>query len=212
MDIVNRFTVQRPINEAWAVLTDVERIAPCMPGAQLEEIEGETHRGHVKVKVGPITAAFKGQATFVERDDAAHRAVLKAEGRDTGGKGSASALVTAHLEELSDRETACVVATTLSITGKVAQFGRGAMGDVSEKLMAQFAGNLNAMLAAEEAEPARAGARGAGGTNAIRHVDGPPSEPIRVVGAAARPIAQRLLPAFAALFVVLVLVRRGRNK
>ena len=137
--LLNEFTVHRSIDDAWAVLTDVERIAPCMPGAQLQEIEGDIYRGVVKVKLGPISTAFKGQAHFVEHDDANHRAVLKGEGRDTGGKGNADALITAQLESHRRRRTKCVVETDLHVTGKVAQFGRGIMGDVSEKLMAQFA-------------------------------------------------------------------------
>jgi carbon monoxide dehydrogenase subunit G len=144
--LVNEFTVNRPIDEAWAVITDVERIAPCLPGAQLQEIEGEIYRGVVKIKLGSITPAFKGQATFIERDDTAHRAVLKAEGRDTGGRGNASAEIEAQAESLSPTSTRVVVTTDLHITGKVAQFGRGIIGDVSKKLMAQFAGNLNTML------------------------------------------------------------------
>jgi uncharacterized protein len=128
------------------VLTNVELIAPCMPGAALEEIEGDVFRGVVKVKLGAISTAFKGQANFVERDDTAHRAVLKGEGRDTTGKGNASALITAQLESIDDATTKCVVETDLHITGKVAQFGRGIMGDVSKKLMNQFATNLNTML------------------------------------------------------------------
>src|SRR5215204_5825 len=147
--LVNEFTVNRPIDEAWAVITDVERIAPCLPGAQLQEIEGDIYRGVVKIKLGSITPAFKGQATFVDRDDAAHRALLKAEGRDTGGRGNASAEIEAHAESLSPTSTRVVVTTDLHITGKVAQFGRGIIGDVSKKLMAQFAGNLNTMLDAE---------------------------------------------------------------
>jgi hypothetical protein len=144
--LLNEFTVNRPIDQTWAVLTDVERIAPCLPGAQLEEIEGDVYRGVVKVKLGPISTAFKGQAHFVERDDASHRAVLKGQGRDTGGKGNADALIEARLEPVSAEVTKCVVSTELHITGKVAQFGRGIMGDVSEKLMGQFAHNLNTML------------------------------------------------------------------
>jgi len=144
--LVNEFTVNRPISEAWAVITDVERIAPCLPGAQLQEIEGEIYRGVVKIKLGSITPQFKGQATFVDRDDPAHRVVLKAEGRDTGGRGNASAEITAQAESLSPTSTRCVVTTDLHITGKVAQFGRGIIGDVSKKLMAQFASNLNTML------------------------------------------------------------------
>ena len=144
--LVNEFTVNRPIDEAWAVITDVERIAPCLPGAQLQEIEGDVYRGIVKIKLGSITPQFKGQATFIDRDDSAHRAVLKAEGRDTGGRGNAAAEITAQAESLSPTSTRCVVTTDLHITGKVAQFGRGIIGDVSKKLMAQFASNLNTML------------------------------------------------------------------
>src|SRR3954471_13353467 len=144
--LLNEFTVNRPIAETWQILTDVERIAPCMPGATLEEIEGDVFRGVVKVKLGAISTAFKGQASFVERDDDAHRAVLKGEGRDTTGKGNASALITARLEQVDDTSTKCNVETDLHVTGKVAQFGRGIMGDVSKKLMTQFANNLNSML------------------------------------------------------------------
>ncbi|MGH9136681.1 MAG: SRPBCC family protein [Acidimicrobiales bacterium] len=144
--LVNEFTVNRPIDEAWAVITDVERIAPCLPGAQLQEIEGDVYRGVVKVKLGSITPQFKGQATFVDRDDPSHRAVLKAEGRDTGGRGNAAAEITAKAESLSPTSTRCIVTTDLHITGRVAQFGRGILGDVSKKLMAQFASNLNTML------------------------------------------------------------------
>lgn len=144
--LLNEFTVHRPIAETWNVLTEVERIAPCMPGAALEEIEGDIFRGVVKVKLGAISTAFKGQANFVERDDNAHRAVLKAEGRDTTGKGNASALITAQLESIDADTTKCVVETDLHVTGKVAQFGRGIMADVSKKLMNQFANNLNTML------------------------------------------------------------------
>ena len=149
----SEFTVNRPITETWNVLTDVERIAPCMPGATLEEIEGDVFRGVVKVKLGAISTAFKGQASFVERDDAAHRAVLKGEGRDTTGKGNASALITAQLESLDPERTKCNVETDLHVSGKVAQFGRGIMGDVSKKLMDQFANNLNTMLGQQPETP-----------------------------------------------------------
>ena len=135
MDLNHEFTVSVPVDEAWNILTDVERIAPCLPGAELQEVEGDTYRGVVKVKVGPIQAQFKGQASFVERDDAGHRAVLKGEGRDTGNKGNASALITAKMEAVSAGETKVNVSTDLTITGKVAQFGRGAMADISDKLL-----------------------------------------------------------------------------
>ena len=175
--LLNDFTVERPIDETWVVLTDVERIAPCMPGAQLEEIEGDIYRGVVKVKLGAISTAFRGQASFVERDDAGHRAVLHGEGRDTTGKGNADAMITARLEEIGPSTTRCVVETDLRITGKVAQFGRGIMGDVSKKLIAQFAQNLNTMLAESGGAPASAAAAGSTGA-----VDGPVEE---VVGSVA---------------------------
>lgn len=141
MELTNEFDVSVPVDTAWAVLTDVERIAPCLPGAQLQEIEGDEYRGVVKVKVGPIQAQYKGKATFVERDDVAHRAVLEAAGRDTRGQGNASATITAQLVAAGDG-THVTVTTDLTVTGKVAQFGRGVMADVSAKLLGQFVDNL----------------------------------------------------------------------
>ena len=148
MDLNHEFTVPVPVGDAWRILTDVERIAPCLPGAKLEESTGDTYSGFVKVKVGPIQAQFKGQASFLERDDVAYKAVLKGEGRDTTGKGNASALITAQLLEESPTSTKVTVTTDLNITGKVAQFGRGAMADISNKLLDQFVENLNGLIAA----------------------------------------------------------------
>jgi carbon monoxide dehydrogenase subunit G len=137
MELTNSFRVGVAVSEAWDTLTDVERIAPCLPGAQLQEIAGEEFRGIVKVKVGPITAQYKGAATFVERDKDAGRVVLKAEGRDVRGQGNASALITATLTADGDGTDVTVV-TDLTITGRVAQFGRGVLADVSSKLLGQF--------------------------------------------------------------------------
>ncbi len=142
MELINEFTVNVPIEKAWVTLTDVELIAPCLPGAQLQEVDGETYRGQVKVKVGPILAQFKGEAHFVEKDDVNHKAVLRGKGRDLGGKGNADALITAQLTEATSSSTKLVVTTDLNITGKVAQFGRGALADVSNKLLVQFVDNL----------------------------------------------------------------------
>jgi len=139
--IEDEFRVAVPVDEAWNVLLDVERIAPCMPGAQLQEIEGEEYRGIVKVKVGPITAQYKGTARIVEAREPDHTLILKAEGRDTRGQGNASATVTATLTPDADG-TVVHIDTDLNITGKVAQFGRGVMADVSSKLLGQFATNL----------------------------------------------------------------------
>jgi len=144
--LINEFTVNRPIEEAWPLITDLELIAPCLPGAELQEVEGDTYRGVVKVKLGAISSQFKGEAHFVERDDVNYRAVIKGAGRDTGGRGNASAEISAQAESLSPTSTRVAVTTDLHITGKVAQFGRGIMGDVSSKLMGQFADNLNTMI------------------------------------------------------------------
>jgi uncharacterized protein len=232
--LVNEFTVNRPVDEAWAVITDVERIAPCLPGAQLQEIEGDIYRGVVKVKLGSITPQFKGQATFSERDDVAHRAVLKAEGRDTGGRGNAQAEITAEAESLSPTSTRVVVSTDLHITGKVAQFGRGIIGDVSKKLMSQFADNLNEMLdsqpiagseaaAAETAPngdetggnrsadtPAGLGEAPAAAAPKVRKIEGPATEPVDLAGVAGPAVLKRLLPLVAGLLLLLFVLRRRR--
>lgn len=146
MELTNDFRVSVPVEQAWKVLTDLERIAPCMPGAQLQEVEGDDYRGVVKVKVGPITAQYKGTARFLERDESARRAVLRAEGRDTRGQGTASATVTAVLTPDgagTDAEgTTVSIVTDLAITGKVAQFGRGVLAEVSGRLLDQFAQHL----------------------------------------------------------------------
>ena len=234
--LVNEFTVNRPIEEAWPVICDVERIAPCMPGAQLEEIEGDVYRGVVKVKLGAVSTQFKGQAHFVERDDTKHLAKLRAEGRDTGGRGNADADITAEAESLSPTSTKCTVTTDLHITGKVAQFGRGIMGDVSKKLMEQFAANLNTMLdntALEKsgepgddltdttaAAPATTGATSAGsagnGSDSTtapptkRVISGPATEPIDVAGMAGPALLKRIGPVVLGLLIVFLLLRRRR--
>jgi len=146
MDLQNDFEVSVGIDEAWVVLNDVERIAPCLPGAQLTEVDGDEYRGTVKVKVGPITSQYKGKATFVEQNRDDYRVVLRGEGRDTRGAGNANALITATLESLGPERTKVNVVTDLKVTGKVAQFGRGVMADISAKLMGQFANNLEKML------------------------------------------------------------------
>jgi carbon monoxide dehydrogenase subunit G len=146
MELTNDFEVDVPVPEAWKVLTDVERIAPLLPGAQLQEIDGDEYRGVVKVKVGPITAQYKGVATFVEKDEAAGKVVLKATGRDTRGQGNANALITAVMTPVGEG-TKVSVLTDLTITGKVAQFGRGVLAEVSSKLLGQFVDSLHADIA-----------------------------------------------------------------
>jgi uncharacterized protein len=152
MELTNEFRVGVPVERAWEVLTDVELIAPCMPGAQLQEVEGEEYRGVVKVKVGPITAQYKGAARFLEKDEAAHKAVLRAEGRETRGQGNANATITATMTPDGDGTQVSVV-TDLTITGRVAQFGRGVLADVSGKLLGQFVDCLESKLLSDSSEP-----------------------------------------------------------
>ena len=209
MDLNHEFTVPVPVADAWTILTDVERIAPCLPGAELQEVEGDTYRGVVKVKVGPIQAQFKGQASFVERDDNAHKAVLKGEGRDTGGKGNASALITAQLTSESAASTKVVVTTDLSITGKVAQFGRGAMADVSDKLLGQFVENLNQLIASQpasapESAAAPEAAPAAQTDGGVRKIEGPAAKPIDLLDAAGAPILKRAIPVLLVAAAVIV--------
>ncbi|HEX5202100.1 MAG TPA: SRPBCC family protein [Actinoplanes sp.] len=153
MKITNEFTVHTPIERAWAVLTDLEGIAPCMPGARLTGVEGDTYKGKVKVKVGPVVSEFAGTARFAEKDEAAYRAVIDAKGRDARSAGNAAALVTAVLTPAGS-STSVSVDTDLKISGKLAQFGSGMIKEVSGKLLAQFVDNLEAKLAAEESAPA----------------------------------------------------------
>ncbi len=226
----NEFTVNRPIDEAWPIITNVEKIAPCLPGAELQEIaqdpdKGEIYRGVVKVKLGAISTQFKGDAYFVEKDDENYRTVLKGKGRDTGGRGNASADITAHAESLSPTSTKVVVTTDLHITGKVAQFGRGILGDVSTKLIDQFADNLNKMIdedgvgapidappeAAAAAETQADAAPVAAATEPepkVRKINGPAADPIDLMDVSGSSILKRAAPAIAALLVILFFLRR----
>ncbi len=210
MDLVHEFTVPVPVDDAWRILTDVERIAPCLPGAQLQEIEGDTYRGIVKVKVGPIQAQFKGQASFVEQDHVAHRVVLKGEGRDTTGKGNAAALITAELTSLTASSTSVKVLTDLSITGKVAQFGRGAMADISDKLLAQFVENLNTLIGEQQASPAPAAPATAAATTEedeappVRKIDAPEAEALDLLSVSSGAIVKRAIPVVIAIAAVVI--------
>ena len=226
MELTNEFRVGVPVEQAYAVLTDVERIAPCMPGAQLQEIEGEEYRGIVKVKVGPITANYKGAATFQERE-APNRVVLRAEGRETRGQGNASATITATLAPEGDG-TVVTVHTELAVSGKVAQFGRSVLADVSAKLLGQFVDCLESKLDApagedpddEVAEPepydgeAVAPAPAPAVKPAVQRVDSPEPAPVDLIATAGNPVAKRVGPVLvglAVLWLLRVLVRRRRR-
>ncbi|MFN8026346.1 MAG: SRPBCC family protein [Acidimicrobiia bacterium] len=230
MKIEDSFRVDVPVEEAWKVLLDLERIAPCLPGAQLTEVEGDEYRGTVKIKVGPITAQYKGVAQIVEADEANHKVLLKAEGRDTRGQGNASATVTATLVG-EGGSTTVNIDTDLNITGKVAQFGRGVMADVSSKLLGQFADNLKkdvlsgeaptapapAAEAKTEAAPASNGAAApAAASTGPRKIDSPEAQPIDLMDAAGESVGKRLAPVIAAVVALITLrvifKRRQRKK
>jgi carbon monoxide dehydrogenase subunit G len=170
VQLENSFTVPVPIDEAWRVLLDIERIAPCMPGAALDSVDGDDFTGRVKVKLGPINLTYQGKASFIEKDAAAHKAVIDARGKDQRGNGTAAAVVTANLKAEGDI-TRVHVLTDLNITGRPAQFGRGVMTDVGNKLLGQFADKLATQLGEGDAqgEAARAEtATGKAGTAASK--------------------------------------------
>jgi carbon monoxide dehydrogenase subunit G len=225
MKLEHEFHVDADGDVAWRVLLDIERIAPCMPGAQLQEVDGDEYRGIVKVKVGPITAQYKGTARVAEADEASHRLVLRAEGRDTRGQGNASATITALLAA-DGSGTRVSVDTDLNVTGKVAQFGRGVMADVSQKLLGQFvdclqttilgpdgAGTLASPTAGapepaphEVARPAVSAPEVPARPAGPRTIDAPEPEAVDLVRAAGGAVAKRLVPLVAAAVVVVGVV------
>ena len=148
MELEHHFTVPVPTAQAWEALLDVERIAPCMPGATVDSFDGETIDGKVKVKVGPIQVTYAGTAKFVEKDAASHRAVIEASARESRGAGTAAATITTVLTDAGSA-TDVTVTTDLQITGKPAQFGRGVLADVGDKILGKFAVCLAEELAQE---------------------------------------------------------------
>jgi hypothetical protein len=180
MKLQHQFTVKATPDETWAWLTDLERIAPCLPGAELIGRDGDAYKGRVKVKLGPILAQYEGKASFAERDDAAKRGVLRAEGRETKGQGSAKATVTASLAAAPEG-TRVTVETDLAIVGRLAQMGRGLIGEVSGKLLGEFVANLEREIAASAAP---AGAPSPAATSPASAAATAPN-----AGAAAEPLA-----------------------
>ena len=219
MELSDSFEVDHPIATVWGVLTDVERIAPCLPGAQLTGTEGDEFQGVVKVKVGPVTSQYKGKASFTELDEASHRVVISASGRDTRGAGNASAQITVQLGPGEGASTMVNVQTDLTVTGKVAQFGRGVLVDVSRKLMAQFADNLAALMAAEQPDEAAAGDADASDgfediapSSAVESADqpapaaAPEVEAVDLLAVAGGSVMKRLVPVLVALVIVVIVV------
>lgn len=201
MELNNEFRVAVPAAKTWEVLTDVRRVAPCLPGATLLDVDGDEFTGAVKVKVGPITVSHKGEARFQEKDAGAQRVVLKASGKETRGNGTAAAVVTAQLKDEGADSTLVVVTTDLQISGKAAQFGRGVLSDVASTLIDQFARSLEAELLGQ-AGPA--GQAAAGETPSDTAASGQPQQgaPINALALAkvmAVPMAKRFAPAIAAV-------------
>ncbi|MFB6781054.1 SRPBCC family protein [Streptomyces sp. NPDC056352] len=196
MQLHNSFTVPVPVDEAWRALLDIERVSHCMPGATVEDFDGETIKGSAEVQVGPIAVTYRGTATFLEKDEPEHLIVLAAKGKEVRGQGMAAAAVTGTLVERGGGTTV-TVDTDLTITGRPAQFGRGVMSDVSDELIGQFAG----CLAAQLSEAATA----AGGTGASE------AEPIDLLGRAGAPGAERAAAVLgaAALAALVVVLLRG---
>ena len=226
MKIDNEFIVSAPIEQAWAVLTDLEGIAPCMPGAVLTGRDGDAFKGKVKIKVGPLTSEYAGVASFVAKDDATHHAVIDAKGKDSRGAGNANALITADLVAQGD-QTLVTVSTDLKITGKIAQFGSGMIQEVSKKLLGQFVVCLETKLAAPAASdptpaatpvPAPRPAPAPSTASAPPAAPAPVAESTAATSTAAEPealdvfalsrgaIAKRLGPLVAGVVVVAVII------
>jgi carbon monoxide dehydrogenase subunit G len=223
MKLENEFTVPAPVEAAWDVLLDVERVAPCLPGAALEGSEGDEHKGTMTIKIGPITARYTGTVKIEEADAAAHRAVMRAQARDSRGQGTAAATITSTMEEV-EGGTRVHVETDMRVTGPAAQFGRGVMQDVSAKLMGRFAdclaeeiGSGAASTASGVAETARPepppGPAGDSAEAAARPAP-PRGEEVLDLGEASREaLIKRIAPVAATLagLIVLLAIRRRRR-
>jgi carbon monoxide dehydrogenase subunit G len=173
MKLRNEFEVPVGVEQVWDVLLDVERVAPCLPGATIDGQDGDTYRGSMKIKLGPITSTYKGTVKIEESDEAARRAVMRAQAKDARGQGTAAATITSTMESAGEG-TKVAVETDMRVTGPAAQFGRGVMQDVSAKLMNQFADCLAKRITGEPEEPAAEAAPPAGTA---------PAEPVAATGA-----------------------------
>ena len=242
MELDQSFTVPVPPERAWDVLLDVKGIAPCMPGATVDEFDGEVVTGRIKVKVGPVSLTYRGTAKFVERDPAAQVVVVEASGKETRGAGTASATVRASLEpEASGEATKVTMHTTMNVTGRPAQFGRGVMVEVGGKLVEKFAENLAQLIsgdgaaatdgaaaaedvstdAASASPPAATAEAGSGSTEPTTVIpvastaSAPPApqsdDSINLVRLVGPAILKRVIPVVVAVTVLALLGRRFRH-
>jgi carbon monoxide dehydrogenase subunit G len=228
----HKFVVPAPVERTWAAFNDLERVVPCFPGATLTSYEGDDFTGTCKVKLGPVSLQYSGTGTFVERDESDHHAVIEAKGKDRRGNGTATARVTTRLTGTADGSTEVAVDTDLTITGRPAQFGRGLIQDVSNKLLDQFTTCLETKLdeghepaPSTESEAGRSGPDRAAvdqSTSSGRRADStqasPPTEPAEAdaatldLGKAVLPmLARRAVPYLIGAVVALVLRRLIRR-
>ena len=235
IELDNSFTVPVPPEQAWDVLLDVERIAPCMPGASVTSVEGDEIAGQVKVKLGPLSLSYKGTAKFTEKDPASHTIAIEATGKETRGAGTASATVHASLKpDGAEGQTTVSIHTSLNVTGRPAQFGRSLLPEVSGKLIDQFAANLRALIdstsnsaeagAAPAQDAAATGDAGsaatAAGTAAATQATAAPAQPvaqlqqedslnlIKLVGG---PVLKRVLPIVLGAALIAIFLRPIRS-
>jgi carbon monoxide dehydrogenase subunit G len=200
MQLEHEFTVPAPVDEAWPLMLDVRRIAPCIPGATIERVEGDEITGRVRAKVGPISVSYHGAARFVDRDEGAHRFVLEGQGRETRGAGTAAATIIGQLRE-DGSSTKVTLHTDLEITGKPAQFGRGVLSDVAENLIGQFASCLSTKLVGQPA--AADSSSGGEGPDGGATAGEPAAKPLDVFATIGPVVRKRLAPVLAVLVVLL---------
>ena len=207
MKIENEFRVNAPIEVAWKFLTDLPAITPCLPGARLTSVEDETYSGTIKIKVGPVTAEYLGTAIFVSKDDTAYRAEILAKGRDSRGSGNADAVIVAQLTSDGD-VTVVNIDTDLKISGKVAQFGRGVMIDVSNKLIGQFVECLEDKIREQREEgAAHSGPEGDDAESILTIGDDTEVEALDLTAVASGVVLKRVVPVIAVIAVLILFWR-----
>jgi uncharacterized protein len=217
IELDNSFTVPVPPEQAWDVLLDVERIAPCMPGASVTSVEGDQIEGQVKVKLGPLSLTYKGTAKFTEKDEASHTIAIEATGKETRGAGTASANVQASLKP-DDAGTLVSIHTSLNVTGRPAQFGRSLLPEVSGKLIGEFASNLAALIGADGAtateseESADAESEDSTAATVKPAPAVKPEESLNAFKFVVVPILKRVLPVAAVGAAIAVIIRRLTRK
>jgi carbon monoxide dehydrogenase subunit G len=213
MKLDNEFRVSVPIDRAWEVLTDIPLITPCLPGAELTDSEGGEHTGKIKIKVGPVTSHYSGKAVFTAQDEATHHVEISANGRDSKGSGNASATITADMKEDGDG-TVVTIATDLKISGKVAQFGKGMIAEVSGKLIGQFVECIEQKLLSDDVidDVAAESAAAADEPPPIRPTP-EPVEALDLMELAGDSVYKRLVPVgiAAGAFLLLFLLFRRRK-